>query len=54
MEGFHIYKHKYEGEVRQYFVAKGQRVYFEIPKWLGRLLTNKCQQKGNFRNGRLH
>lgn len=39
MKKFHIYKHIHKGEVCQYFIAKGQRVYFEIPKWLGKILT---------------
>lgn len=31
--------HHVQGKANQYFICKGTKVLFQIPKWLGRLLT---------------
>ena len=40
MMKLHIYHHTV-GNANQYFLAYGQRVLFEIPKWIGKQMTGK-------------
>jgi len=32
--------HNTQGDADQYFVRKGEKILFRIPKWLGRLLMS--------------
>ena len=41
--GWHIW-HNTRGIADEYFIVKGDRVYWQIPRWLGRLIKKEAEQ----------